>query len=192
MEHAPVGTVTPMPPPGLERLHQPHSDQASHQTASAGQRCDSVPERRGVWEQEVPACSGVSAGQRPLQVPAALARRAAPRCSCSHWRRQMAAACLFGALELAGEEVSMGFQGSQSPVQKIHKSQELGTSTSNHLVTLCYTFEDLHEVFEPQSRKYCLQYWLYMSSRHWLDRLGQFGIPRNGNQENRVTQVSSL
>lgn len=65
----------------------------------------------------------------------------------------MDAAYLFGALELAGEEILMGFQGSQSPVQKTHKSPELGIATSNYLFTLCYTFEDLHEVYEPHSRK---------------------------------------
>lgn len=160
MEHALVSTVTPThTPQGLESCHQPHSEQTSHQTASAGQRGDSVPERGGVWEQGVLAGSGVSAGQRPLQVPAALAQWAAPRRSCNPWRRQVAAASLFGALELAGEEVLMGFQGSQSPAQKTQKSLELGISTSNHLFTLCYAFEDLHEVYEPHSRKYCLQHW---------------------------------
>lgn len=70
----------------------------------------------------------------------------------------MAAACLFGGREVAGEEVLMGFQGNQSPVQKTHKSQELGMSTSNDLFTLCYSFEDLHEVFQSHSRKYQLQH----------------------------------
>lgn len=168
MEHTPVRTVTPTPPPGLERLHQPHSEQTSHQTTSAGQCHNSVPERRRVWEQEVLVCSGVSVGECPLQVPGMLARQDAPHHNYSQWRRQTAAVCSFGALELAGEEVLMGFEGSQSPVQKIHKPWELGTSTSNHLVTFCCTFEDPHEVFEPHSRKDCLQHWyvLYMSSRH--------------------------
>lgn len=70
----------------------------------------------------------------------------------------MAAAYLFGGREVAGEEVLMGFQGNQSPVQKSHKSQELDMSTSNDLFTLYYSFEDLREVFQSHSRKYLLQH----------------------------------
>lgn len=48
------------------------------------------------------------------------------------------------------------------------------------LYTCRDTAEDLHEVQEPQSRKHCLQhqYVLCMSSRCWLDGLGQLGIMR--------------
>lgn len=46
--------------------------------------------------------------------------------------------------------------------------------------TRCNASEDLREVSEPQSRKYCLQhqYGLCMSGRCWLDGLGQLGIMR--------------
>lgn len=81
------------------------------------------------------AGSGESDEQCPLPVPAVLVPGAAPRRSCSQWRRQMDAAYVLGALELAGEEVLMGFQGSQSPVQKIHKSPELGIAASTSLLS---------------------------------------------------------
>lgn len=109
-------------PPGREAS----LEQTSPKTASTGQQQDSIPERLEVWEQEGLACSGVSSWECPSEAPAALA----PRCSSGCQGRWVAAACSSAALELAEKEVWVGFQGSQSPVQKSHKSSCV--SSSNH------------------------------------------------------------
>lgn len=125
-------------PPGREAS----PEQTSHQTAPRGQQQGSIPERLEVWEQEGLACSGVSSWECPL---AGLVPRAAPRWGCP--RSWAPAACSSAALELA-EEAWGGSQGSQSPVQKSHKS-----SCNSTLCTRCDTCEDLWE-----GRKYCLQH----------------------------------